>query len=140
MSGNHRLSSILAHLYVLIPVLDANKHYWIGDEEVAKLLKHGDGWLAEHPERQLITQRYLKRRSSLVRQALERLVEQQNDEEQAETDVSEQEEAIERPIRLNDVRLDRIVEVLKEASVGSVCDAGCGEGRLPGEVAQATSV
>ena len=41
-----RLSELLTHLYVLIPVLDDEKHYWVGDDEVEKLLRHGEGWLA----------------------------------------------------------------------------------------------
>ncbi len=30
------------HLFVLIPVLDNNKHYYIGDAEVEKLLRKGE--------------------------------------------------------------------------------------------------
>ena len=52
----------LSHLYVLLPVLDEEKHYYVRDAEVDKL-RHGEGWLSKHPERQLIA-RYLKRRSS----------------------------------------------------------------------------
>ena len=48
-----------SHLYVLMPVLDDDKHYWVGDDEVEKLLRHGDGWLPTHPERELIARRYL---------------------------------------------------------------------------------
>lgn len=47
-----RLSDLLTHLYVLIPVLDDDKHYWVGDAEVEKLLRHGEGWLRQHPERE----------------------------------------------------------------------------------------
>ena len=65
-----RLSDLLTHLYVLIPVLDDDKHYWVGDAEVEKLLRHGEGWLREHPERELITSRYLKHRKQLAREAL----------------------------------------------------------------------
>jgi hypothetical protein len=36
-------------------VLDDDKHYWVGDDEVKKLLRHGEGWLAAHPECELIT-------------------------------------------------------------------------------------
>jgi hypothetical protein len=60
----------LSHLYVLLPVLDEEKHYYVGDVEVEKLLRHGEGWLGKHPERQWIVQRYLKRRTSLVDQAM----------------------------------------------------------------------
>ena len=67
------LHQLLSHLYVLLPVLDNDKHYWVGDDEVEKLLRHGEGWLATHPERQIITRRYLKHRRSLVDDAIERL-------------------------------------------------------------------
>jgi 3' terminal RNA ribose 2'-O-methyltransferase Hen1 len=69
-----RLSELLAHLYVLVPVLDDDKHYWIGDDEVEKLLRHGKGWLEIHPERQQIAYRYLKHKHSLARDAIARLV------------------------------------------------------------------
>jgi len=39
----------LTHVYVLVPVLDDEKHYWVGDDEVEKLLRHGEGWLAAQP-------------------------------------------------------------------------------------------
>jgi 3' terminal RNA ribose 2'-O-methyltransferase Hen1 len=48
-----RLQDLLTHLYVLIPVLDREKHYWVGDDEVEKLLKRGEGWLGQHPEKEL---------------------------------------------------------------------------------------
>ncbi|MFK0169573.1 3' terminal RNA ribose 2'-O-methyltransferase Hen1 [Streptomyces sp. NPDC090306] len=67
------LAEALRHLYVLLPVLDDAKHYWVSDDEVDKLLRSGEGWLAGHPEQRLITNRYLSRRWSLTRQATERL-------------------------------------------------------------------
>ncbi|GHD89023.1 3' terminal RNA ribose 2'-O-methyltransferase Hen1 [Streptomyces naganishii] len=67
------LAQALRHLYVLLPVLDDAKHYWVSSDEVDKLLRAGEGWLPEHPEQKLITSRYLSRRWSLTRQALERL-------------------------------------------------------------------
>ena len=67
LRGQCRLSELLTHLYVLIPVLDDDKHYWVGDDEVEKLLRHGEGWLATHPERELITRRYLRHQHGLVR-------------------------------------------------------------------------
>ena len=85
------LQNLLSHLYVLIPVLDAEKHYWIGDEEVEKLLRHGQGWLKNHPEYELITQRYLKRKRKLVRQALAQLVIEE-EPEQTEPKLSQKEE------------------------------------------------
>jgi 3' terminal RNA ribose 2'-O-methyltransferase Hen1 len=67
------LQTLLNHLYVLIPVLDEDKHYWVGADEVEKLLRHGEGWLNSHPEKEQITQRYLKRQKSLAQTALVQL-------------------------------------------------------------------
>src|SRR5688500_8333230 len=72
--GGVRLQDLLSHLYVLIPVLDDYKHYWIGDDELDKLLRHGASWLAAHPERETITRRYLPFRRDLAREALTRLI------------------------------------------------------------------
>ncbi|MEU0567686.1 3' terminal RNA ribose 2'-O-methyltransferase Hen1 [Nonomuraea sp. NPDC005983] len=75
LSGTVRLADALNHLYVLLPVLDDGKHYWIAPDEVDKLIRAGEGWLAEHPERGLIARRYLGRRRALARTALSRLAE-----------------------------------------------------------------
>ncbi|MFI6213039.1 3' terminal RNA ribose 2'-O-methyltransferase Hen1 [Nocardia brasiliensis] len=75
LCGTMRLADALSHLYVLLPVLDGAKHYWLAADEVDKLIRAGEGWLAEHPERAWITRRYLARRQSLVRAALARLAE-----------------------------------------------------------------
>lgn len=75
LAGEMRLADALSHLYVLLPVLDGAKHYWMAADEVDKLIRAGDGWLAEHPERGWIARRYLARRQSLVRTALARLAE-----------------------------------------------------------------
>jgi 3' terminal RNA ribose 2'-O-methyltransferase Hen1 len=80
LQGTVRLQDLLSHLYVLIPVLDDEKHYWVGDDEVEKLLRHGEGWLTTHPEQQQIAKRYLKRQGRLVRTALAQLVEDDNPE------------------------------------------------------------
>src|SRR6267142_1598129 len=78
IEGRVRLSELLAHLYVLIPVLDAEKHYWVGDDEVEKLLRRGEQWLARHPEREAIVHRYLYKQRRLARAALARLAEEDN--------------------------------------------------------------
>src|SRR5262245_29984837 len=100
LRGHCRLSELLAHLYVLVPAIDEEKHYWIGDDEVDKLLRHGEGWLASHPEKELIARRYL-RFQSLVREALARLVtEEQPRYESAEAAGAADEQAIEEPLGL----------------------------------------
>jgi 2-phospho-L-lactate transferase/gluconeogenesis factor (CofD/UPF0052 family) len=68
-----RLRDLLTHLYVLIPVLDDEKHYWVGEDEVEKLLRRGEGWLSAHPEREIIARRYLRRNTRLTREAVARL-------------------------------------------------------------------
>ena len=123
------MQELLSHLYVLIPVLDDDKHYWVGDEEVEKLLRHGEGWLVSHPEQQLIAKRYLKRQGHLVRTALAQLVEEDNPNPDSTPDRVE-EAVIEQPISLNQQRLDTVVAALKQCGAKRVLDLGCGEGRL----------
>ena len=45
LSATKTVKELLTHLYVLMLVLDGDKHYWIGDDEVEKLLRHGERWL-----------------------------------------------------------------------------------------------
>jgi 3' terminal RNA ribose 2'-O-methyltransferase Hen1 len=134
LSGHGRLAALLNHLYVLVPVLDDDKHYWVGADEVAKLLDKGAGWLDTHPLKDLIVRRYLVHRRSLARAALARLAPEAVEEE-VEADVSggdrgATEVALEAPIRLHDVRLDTVVALLRERAVSCVADLGCGEGKL----------
>jgi len=122
-----RLSELLTHLYVLIPVLDDEKHYWVDQAEIDKLLKHGGDWLSEHPEQESIVNRYLKRQHRLTRQALAQLRETDVDSIEEQT----QEEAqIEERIGLNEIRLTKTTEVIKESGAKRVLDLGCGEGKL----------
>jgi len=131
LNGEVNLQDLLTHIYVLVPVLDNEKHYWVGDDEVEKLLRHGEGWLASHPEKEEITRRYLKYRRDLAKDALARLV----DEETPEPDVAQavhdsEEEAVERSLNLNEQRLNAVVAALKSTDAKRVLDLGCGEGKL----------
>lgn len=130
LSGRKRLRELLTHLYVLIPVLDDDKHYWVGEDEVTKLLDRGKGWLEGHPARETIVGRYLKHRRALTRVALARLLPE--DEEEIPTDEARPapEDSIEAPIRLNDRRHERVVNALKEAGAKVIADLGCSEGKL----------
>lgn len=126
-----RLRELLTHLYVLVPVLDADKHYWVGDDEVEKLLRHGAGWLAAHPERDAITRRYLKHQPRLARAALARLAEEDHPDPDAEAEAHAGEEAaVEERLSLNEQRLNAVVAALKEVGAKRVLDLGCGEGKL----------
>jgi len=131
LTSEVRLQDLLTHIYVLVPVLDNEKHYWVGDEEVEKLLRHGSGWLSSHPEKEEITRRYLKYRRDLARDALARLTEEEApDADAAEAVHDSEEEAVERKINLNEQRLNTVVAALKSANTKRVIDLGCGEGKL----------
>jgi 3' terminal RNA ribose 2'-O-methyltransferase Hen1 len=126
-----RLRDLLSHLYVLVPVLDDEKHYWVGSDEVEKLLRHGASWLADHPERELIARRYLKHRHGLAREALARLVQEEvPDVEETAKAQDTEEAAVEKRLSLNEQRLQAVVAVLKESGAKRVLDLGCGEGKL----------
>jgi 3' terminal RNA ribose 2'-O-methyltransferase Hen1 len=119
------LSSLLRHLYVLLPVLDNKKHYWVGQDEIAKLLDKGEEWLADHPQRELIIRRYLKHQRGLTQQAMDAL----SDEEEAD-DYLPLEEVTEKKLGLHDLRLDAVADILKDSGANQVADLGCGEGKL----------
>lgn len=126
-----RLSDLLTHLYVLIPVLDDDKHYWIGKDEIEKLLQHGKGWLETHPEREQIAFRYLKHSRSLTRAAIARLIiEESLAEDESEEDADTQEEKLEQPVSLHQQRLGAVMAVLRQVGARRVLDLGCGEGKL----------
>lgn len=126
-----RLCDVLRHLTVLIPVLDGSKHYWVGKDEVEKLLRRGEGWLADHPERDTIAHRYLKRRRNLTRLAIERLTaEETRDPDELEDSHNAEEERLERPVSLHEQRLGAVAAVLKSSAARRVIDLGCGEGKL----------
>lgn len=129
--GVKRLCDLLTHLYVLVPVLDDDKHYWVGDDEVDKLVRRGRGWLAAHPEREVIAQRYLKHRRSLAQNALERLI---AEELPAVDDIqaahAQEEAEIEQRISLNEQRIGAVIAALKQSGARRILDLGCSEGQL----------
>ncbi|MEL7168413.1 MAG: 3' terminal RNA ribose 2'-O-methyltransferase Hen1, partial [Bacteroidota bacterium] len=113
----------------LIPVLDGAKHYYVGEDEVDKLLDKGAAWLPGHPERAFITRRYL-RYGGLARDALARLAEADDSALPDDDAQAAKKEAVEQPMRLHDQRLDAACAVLKAAGAQRVLDLGCGEGKL----------
>ncbi len=126
-----KLRELLTHLYVLVPVLDDDKHYFVGDDEVAKLLRHGEGWLASHPACELITRRYLKRRRSLADAALRHLLRDEVvDPDEPVRRHAREEEALEKPMQLDEQRIGSVLAALKASGAKSVVDLGCGEGKL----------
>jgi 3' terminal RNA ribose 2'-O-methyltransferase Hen1 len=129
--ANCRLSDLLTHLYVLIPVLDDDKHYWIGDDEVEKLLRHGKDWLETHPEREQVAYRYLKHKRDLTQNAIARLIAEDSPDQEAVAESAEAlEAAVEERINLHQQRLGAVMAVLHNSGAKRVLDLGCGEGRL----------
>jgi 3' terminal RNA ribose 2'-O-methyltransferase Hen1 len=133
LAGEVRLQDLLSHLYVLVPVLDDDKHYWVGDEEVEKLLRRGGEWLATHPEREVIAERYLKHQRRLSEEALSRLLEEETEDVES---MEREEEAVEETVTLGEQRLGAVVAALKDSGARRVLDLGCGEGKLLGALLQ----
>ncbi|MFH9424923.1 3' terminal RNA ribose 2'-O-methyltransferase Hen1 [Streptomyces sp. NPDC017529] len=140
LAGERTVAEALRHLYVLLPVLDDAKHYWVSPDEVDKLLRAGEGWLESHPEQRLIAGRYLARRWSLTREALERLelarLAEVDDTAAEEIDnaVDEAADTEEKPVPLAVRRRAAILGVLRDAKAARVLDLGCGQGQLVGEL------
>ncbi len=130
LTGELRLADALNHLYVLLPVLDDAKHYWVSTEEVDKLIRAGGDWLAGHPEKELITRRYLSHQKKLTRSALARLAEA-DDTEPEELDNAVPEETGEeehKPLAVQ--RREAILAIIRESGARRVGDLGCGAGAL----------
>lgn len=148
--GKLTLGEALRHLYVLLPVLDDAKHYWVSPDEVDKLLRAGEGWLADHPEQKVITSRYLARRWSLTREAMQRLElvrladaddtdvddidnavdDAVDDAAEIESADADAEEGAGKTVPLAVLRREAILAALAAAGAGRVLDLGCGQGQL----------
>ncbi len=137
LSAACRVQDLLGHLYVLLPVLDDGKHYWVTADEIGKLTGPAAQWLAAHPQRDVIIRRYLKHQPVLASQALARLADDGAPAD-GETggDVTGDEagdgngRAARARTRLRDLRADAVLAELAAAGARSVLDLGCGDGRL----------
>jgi 3' terminal RNA ribose 2'-O-methyltransferase Hen1 len=137
LTGNIRLADALNHQYVLLPVLDDAKHYWVSDDEVEKLIRAGGGWLAAHPEKALITRRYLAHRRELTQTAMARLAEVDDAEvEQFDNAVDGALvlDTPERPVPLAAQRRGAVLAAVRASHARTVGDFGCGEGVLVREL------
>jgi 3' terminal RNA ribose 2'-O-methyltransferase Hen1 len=131
LSVTARLAEVLTHLSVLLPVLDDDKHYFVGSDEVSKLLRRGGQWLAGHPERELIAARYLRHDRRLTRDALAALVaDEGGDPDRADDEQDAAEEAADTRIGLHDQRIAAVTEVVAASGARRVLDLGCGSGKL----------
>ncbi len=133
LTGDLRLADALNHLYVLLPVLDDGKHYWVSNDEVDKLIRAGGGWLSAHPEKALITSRYLSHRQELTQYALARLAEV-DDTEAEQFDNALVGAAVldtpDRAVPLAEQRRGAVLAAVRASGARKVGDLGCGEGVL----------
>jgi 3' terminal RNA ribose 2'-O-methyltransferase Hen1 len=135
LTGTMRLAEALNHLYVLLPVLDDAKHYWVGDDEVDKLVRAGSGWLAAHPERELVTHRYLAHQRGLKDAAMQRLVEL---DDRPVDEAVDDEVVIAHPLVRQ--RHDAVLDVVARLRPSTVVDLGCGPGALLGALLEMQGV
>lgn len=144
LTGTLRLKDALEHLYVLLPVLDGDKHYWVNADEIERLLRRGGAWVAAHPDKELITRRYLRHDRRLADDALARLAELDEsspaDPEELDVAADAAEEVVEQRISLNDQRLDAVTAAIVDAGARSVVDLGCGEAKLLRRLLSDTSI
>ncbi|MFG2002936.1 3' terminal RNA ribose 2'-O-methyltransferase Hen1 [Spirillospora sp. NPDC048911] len=156
LTGEVKLADALNQLYVLLPVLDDAKHYWMAPDEVDKLIRAGEGWLASHPDRADITRRYLANRRRLVQAALGRLADSDGaPEDELDRDPIEEEPpavdltaaepgaapeaetaAAAPPLPLAERRIQAVLETLHAQRAPRVIDLGCGSGKLVARLKQ----
>jgi 3' terminal RNA ribose 2'-O-methyltransferase Hen1 len=150
ISARCRVRDLLGHLYVLLPVLDDDKHYWVTKDEIDKLVAAAGEWLAAHPERDVIVRRYLRHQPGLAADAIARLLDEDS-AAQAENAGPEDARAADAgatdaagtgsgPVtggtvagehaRLRDLRLTAVLGALRASGARRVLDLGCGDGRL----------
>ncbi|WP_028510240.1 3' terminal RNA ribose 2'-O-methyltransferase Hen1 [Ruminococcus sp. NK3A76] len=129
ISGTVRLSELLNHIFVLIPVFDKQKHYYIQEEEIKKLLSHGEGWLGTHPQKQKIVNRYFYAKRSFARRAIGKLNDDIPEAEDEDTEPAPEKEKKEFT-PLNTLRMEAVKNAVHDSGAKSVIDLGCGECKL----------
>jgi 3' terminal RNA ribose 2'-O-methyltransferase Hen1 len=137
LTGKQRIRDVLEHLYVMIPVLDNLKHYFVGEDEIEKLVRHGGAWLDKHPKKVMILARYLEYKRHLVREAevqVEAAAPPTEDDSaplvEEETEKKESEVEVEKRLSLQELRTKAILQSLTEEAVTTVIDLGCGDGKV----------
>lgn len=129
--GKVRLCDMLNHIYVLIPVFDRQKHYYVANDETEKLIKHGEGWLSSHPCRNKIIHRYFTMCKSYANETIKRLMEAESENtEIEETEKENQNVTDEKKKSLNQLRIEAVKKALLESGAKTVIDMGCGGGKL----------
>ncbi|MBG0739922.1 3' terminal RNA ribose 2'-O-methyltransferase Hen1 [Paeniglutamicibacter antarcticus] len=128
LTGTVPLYLALRQLYVLLPVLDDSKHYWVNDDEAGKLVRQGEGWLPGHPERALISHRYLAHQKDLVAAADARIPGETNAPPGIASAQNPTQGASPQPLRV--LRAEAVMTALKDCGAHEVVDVGSGSGAL----------
>ena len=110
------LQQALQQIFILIPVMDDYKHYFIDEKEQERLERYGEGWLDTHPMRNIIYKRALRFRHLL------------------------NEAPKEKHTSLNTMRYEAIVNQVKQLQHSIVIDMGAGEGKLTEQLAQIKTI
>ena len=138
LEGTLLLRDLLTHLYVLVPVLDDAKHYFVDEREIEKLLSRGEPWLGSHLERDLIVDRYLKHQRRLRDEALDRLL--VDGPKESDDGRESQERVVESGLKLHEHRTKAVVAEVEATGAAEVLDLGCGEGDLLKTLLQQTGI
>ena len=139
VKGKVKLSDMLNHLYLLIPVFDKQKHYYTSKDELEKLVKHGEGWLEDHPAKNKILYRYFAAKKGYAKKASDMLSEEESVDEEEET-AKVSEEILEKHISLNTMRMETVKNAVLESGAEKVIDIGCGEGKLVSMLMEESSI
>ncbi|MGB0870489.1 MAG: 3' terminal RNA ribose 2'-O-methyltransferase Hen1 [Flavobacteriales bacterium] len=128
LQGQKTIQDLLSQLYVLLPVLDNNKHYYVNESEIKKLIQKGGEWLKNHPAKDIITKKYLRYKKSYTHSAFEQLMTETPEVLNKPTE--EIEEKVEQKLSVHQNRLQQVANTLKQLGANSIADLGCGEGKL----------
>ncbi|AYV66644.1 MULTISPECIES: methyltransferase domain-containing protein [Niallia] len=124
LKAKQTIQDCFRHLFVLIPVMDQYKHYYIDEKEVDKLKRYGEGWLSSHPKRNEIIKESLVF-SDLIEKS--RLIESKPSEEK--------QAPLTKKKSLNQWRYEKIIETVKKLPHNSrIVDMGAGEGKLTAQL------
>ncbi|WP_426593664.1 3' terminal RNA ribose 2'-O-methyltransferase Hen1 [Cellulomonas sp. McL0617] len=128
LTGVLTVAEALRHLYVLLPALDGGKHYFVGPDEVDKIVRAAGEWLGGHPERDWILRRTLAHRREYVADAVALLAELDGVVADAGPGTVGVVADVGRPLAAE--RRDAVLAELLRSGARSVVDVGCGEGAL----------
>ena len=127
-SSKHTLAQMLSQMSVLIPAIDGRKHHFVSASDIEVLVRRGQDWLGEHPDREWVSRRFLNRQQTLAEAALERLVPEEADEDSETGEARAQSHTLRVP--LQKARIEAVRARLLERGATRIVDVGCGEGDL----------